>query len=133
MTTHRRTFEGVPMELGAARSWFRKLLDGHPCADDAELIVTELAANAIHHTASGARAGTFHVAITLTERRLMVSVTDEGSPRAPQVQHASADSITGRGLDIVQTLAHQVAIIGDDQGRTVTAELQLPHQDTTAR
>ncbi len=78
MTTHCHTFQGVPEELGATRAWLRRLLDAHPCADDAELIISELATNAILHTASGDPLGTFHVVAVLTDHVLSISVTDGG-------------------------------------------------------
>jgi anti-sigma regulatory factor (Ser/Thr protein kinase) len=100
MTPHRRTFRGAPEELGSARAWLRKLLGGHPCADDAELILSELATNALRHTTSGAQTGSFLVTLTRAD-----------------------------GLDIVTALADDIAVGGNHHGRTVTALLLIPHHE----
>ncbi|MEV6547625.1 ATP-binding protein [Streptomyces sp. NPDC051597] len=124
MPTHGRTFPGNPQELSAARRWTRATLDGHPHADDAALIVTELGTNALAHTVSGDGGGTFHVALTVSERTITITVTDAGGTEtAPEVQHPPLDSTHGRGLALVTALADSVTIQGDDSGRTVTAEL----------
>ncbi|MEZ0092682.1 ATP-binding protein [Streptacidiphilus sp. EB129] len=110
MTTHRRAFRGVPEVLGAARAWLRRLLDGHPCADDAKLIVSELAANAIRHTASGDQTGTFHVALPSPTTKAVrapcgfsapgptaSTVVDSPSPlRLPTVSRSVAITTAGR-------------------------------------
>jgi hypothetical protein len=44
---------GFPEEVSRARRWTRDILAGSPLAEDAELIVSELSANAVLHTASG--------------------------------------------------------------------------------
>ncbi|MEV6212875.1 ATP-binding protein [Kitasatospora sp. NPDC051914] len=129
MTTHRRIFAGHPQELSAVRGWTRKLLDNHPRADDAELIVSELSTNALQHSRSGREAGWFEVALTLAARGVAITVTDGGTSRSiPSAQHAATDSTHGRGLDIVSALADRFAISGDHRGRAVTAELFLPRQ-----
>ena len=132
MTTHRRTFRGIPEELGTARAWLRGLLDRHPCADDAELIVSELAANAILHTASGDPHGTFHVVVVLSEHVLSISVTDDGkTDTVPTIGQPGPEATAGRGLGMVSALATHVEIRPGTHGRTVTAELLMP--DTSPR
>lgn len=123
---------GCPEEVGRVRRWVREILSGTPCADDAALIVSELGTNALRHTASAETGGTFQVILTVHLGTVTVAVTDEGTKlHSPEVQQAGAEATHGRGLDIVQILAHQVAITGDHLGRTIAAELQL--QDTPAR
>ena len=132
MTTHCHTFRGVPEELGAARAWLRGLLDRHPCADDAELIVSELAANAILHTASGDPHGTFHVVVALSEHVLSISVTDDGkTDTVPTIGQPGPEATGGRGLGMVSALAAHVEIRPGAHGRTVTAE--LPRSDTSPK
>ncbi|MCC9311709.1 ATP-binding protein [Kitasatospora sp. RB6PN24] len=129
MTTHRRTVAGHPRELSAVRGWVRKLLTNHPRAEEAELIVSELSTNAFRHTESGSRTGTFEVALTLAQRGVAITVTDQGtSTSSPRIQRPADDSTRGRGLDIVSTLADRFTISGDHRGRAVTAELWLPRQ-----
>lgn len=130
---------GSPEEVARARRWTRDVLRGSPCADDAELIVSELTANAVLHTSSGdgaagsaeaagggaaGDAGTFHVSVAVSAAVVSISVTDSGGTKtAPTVEHPGADDIHGRGLAMVAALAHHVETRGDRHGRTVTAHL----------
>ncbi|MGN5379211.1 ATP-binding protein [Streptomyces lasalocidi] len=124
MPTHRRTFPGDPQELRAARNWIRTTLDGHPHSENAALIVTELGTNALMHTASGDAAGTFRVAVTVSELTITIAVTDSGHTKtAPGVQHPPLNATHGRGLGMVAALADSVMVQGNESGRTVTAEL----------
>ncbi|MFE3248208.1 hypothetical protein [Streptomyces sp. NPDC059209] len=43
------------------------------------------------------------------------------------MEHAEKEALRGRGLDIVNSLAHNVSIHGTGQGFTVTAELISHH------
>ncbi|MGW1275794.1 ATP-binding protein [Streptomyces tsukubensis] len=117
-------------EVSRARRWTRDILRGSPMAEDAETIVSELSANAVLHTASGRDYGTFHLALALSPRVVALSVTDAGTPDAvPKIGHPTEDAIHGRGLDIVNTLAHRLVILDGTQGRTITAELFAgPHR-----
>src|SRR5437763_2356131 len=69
---------GFPEEVSRARRWTRDILRGSPLADDAELIVSELSTNAILHTASGMRSGSFHLALAVSSQVVALSVMDEG-------------------------------------------------------
>ncbi|GHD38203.1 ATP-binding protein [Streptomyces galbus] len=115
---------GFPEEVSRARRWTRDILRGSPLAEDAELIVSELSANAILHTASGREAGGFHLAVAVTPQVVAVSVTDDGGTRtAPKIEHQDQEAEHGRGLGMVSALAHRVVVHDSDQGHTVTAEL----------
>lgn len=46
-------FPGEAASIGEVRHFVGGLLTGWPCADDARLVATELATNAVQHTASG--------------------------------------------------------------------------------
>ncbi|MFC0599510.1 ATP-binding protein [Streptomyces palmae] len=120
-------------EVTRARHWTRDILSGHPCADDAELIVGELGANALVHTTSGGDTGSFHITLSLSPQAVTVSVTDAGGhPDQPQATQAAEDDTHGRGLSIVMTLACRLNITGNQHGRTVTAELHSPAEGATA-
>jgi anti-sigma regulatory factor (Ser/Thr protein kinase) len=113
-----------PEEVSRARRWTRDILRGSPLADDAELIVSELSANAILHTASGLEAGSFHLALAVSRQVIALSVTDGGGTgTAPKVEHQDDEAEHGRGLGMVTALAHRVVIHGSKAGHTVTAEL----------
>jgi len=115
---------GHPEEVGRARRWTRDILRDSPCVDDAELIVSELGSNALLHTASGDATSTFHISLALSDRVVSISVTDCGGTKtSPQAEQADNDDTHGRGLAMVNALAHQVETHGDHEGRTVTAHL----------
>ncbi|GAA2905990.1 ATP-binding protein [Streptomyces mexicanus] len=115
---------GFPEEVSRARRWTRDILRGSPLAEDAELIVSELSANAILHTASGREYGSFHLAVAVSTQVVAVSVTDDGgTATAPKVEHQDQDAEHGRGLGMVSAIAHRVIVHDSDQGHTVTAEL----------
>jgi anti-sigma regulatory factor (Ser/Thr protein kinase) len=110
--------------VSRARRWTRDILRGSPLAEDAELIVSELSANAILHTASGREYGSFHLVVAVSAQVVAVSVTDDGgTATAPKVEHQDHDAEHGRGLGMVSAIAHRVVVHDSDQGHTVTAEL----------
>ncbi|WP_395572765.1 ATP-binding protein [Streptomyces sp. BK79] len=115
---------GFPEEVSRARRWTRDILRGSPLADDAELIVSELSANAVLHTASGMQTGSFHLALAVSPQGVALSVTDEGGTgTAPKVEHQDDQAEHGRGLGMVSALAHRVVVYDSHGGYTVTAEL----------
>jgi len=118
------TCPGFPEEVSRARRWTRDILRGSPLAEDAELIVSELSANAILHTASGLTSGSFHLALAVSTQVIALSVTDDGGAgTAPKVEHQGQEAEHGRGLGMVSVIAHRVVIHDSDSGHTVTAEL----------
>ncbi|WP_405657858.1 ATP-binding protein [Streptomyces sp. RK9] len=119
------TFPGLPEEVSRARRWTRDILGSSPLAEDAELIASELSANAILHTASGRLTGSFHLALAVSAQVIALSVTDGGSAggTAPKVEHPDEEAVHGRGLGMVSALAHRVVVRNSDGAHTVTAEL----------
>ncbi|MER6130759.1 ATP-binding protein [Streptomyces sp. NPDC001815] len=118
------TCPGFPEEVSRARRWTRDILRGSPLADDAAVIVSELSANAILHTASGRQPGSFHLALAISPQMIALSVTDDGGTgQAPKLEHQDQEAEHGRGLGMVNALAHRVVIHDNDGGHTVTAEL----------
>lgn len=115
---------GFPEEVSRARRWTRDILRGSPLAEDAELIVSELSANAILHTASGHQSGSFHLAVAVSAQVVAVSVTDDGGTgTAPKVERQDQDSEHGRGLGMVSAIAHRVVVHATEAYHTITAEL----------
>ncbi|MEU3887156.1 ATP-binding protein [Streptomyces sp. NPDC029041] len=118
------TCPGFLEEVSRARRWTRDILRGSPLADDAELIVSELSANAILHTASGTASGSFHLALAVSPQVVALSVTDAGgTSMSPKVEHQGQDAEHGRGLGMVTALAHRVVVHNSQAGHTITAEL----------
>ncbi|MCX4738573.1 ATP-binding protein [Streptomyces antibioticus] len=115
---------GFPEEVSRARRWTRDILHGSPLADDAELIVSELSANAILHTASGRESGSFHLTVAVSAQVVALSVTDDGGTgTAPKIEHQNQDAEGGRGLGMVSALAHRIVVHQSQAGHTITAEL----------
>lgn len=119
-----QTFPAQPEQVGQARKSLARVLDGCPAAEDAITCLSELAANAVTHSRSAQRSGTFTVRAGLIPAgRLRVEVTDQGGP---WIQPAATDDQHGRGLLIVRSLARHLGISGDHDGRTVWFELTCP-------
>ncbi|MEV7785169.1 ATP-binding protein [Streptomyces sp. NPDC088106] len=115
---------GFPEEVSRARRWTRDILRGSPLAGDAELIVSELSANAILHTASGLESGRFYLTLAVSSQVIALSVTDDGgAPTGPKIEDQTEEAEHGRGLSMVGAIAHRVVVHNSDGGHTVTAEL----------
>jgi anti-sigma regulatory factor (Ser/Thr protein kinase) len=86
--------------------------------DDAVLLLSELVTNAALHARTE-----IMVRIELRPECLRLAVTD-GSPRQPVVRRYSDQATTGRGLNLIITLARRWGIDPHpDGGKTVWAEL----------
>ncbi|SEE84838.1 Histidine kinase-like ATPase domain-containing protein [Streptomyces sp. 2131.1] len=86
--------------------------------DTAELMLTELATNALRH-GKGCEIG---VRIFFRDDRLVIEV-DDGSPARPQLRHAQPDDEGGRGLFLVESLAAEWGVSPD--GTTTWCRLPL--------
>ncbi|MGW2327416.1 ATP-binding protein [Streptomyces sp. NPDC001700] len=97
---------------------------GHPAlVDDAELIVAELAGNAVRHGRVPGRL--FLLDLTLTATSLRIAVADPKGERLPEPRQPSPDATHGRGLLIVTTLAARWGICERTVGKEIWAELDL--------
>jgi serine phosphatase RsbU (regulator of sigma subunit) len=86
-------------------------------ADDAALVVSELVTNALLH--GGGHSG---VEVSATDDGLRIAVRDRS--RVPPVMgHASNESLTGRGVRVVATLATRWGAEVEDDGKVVWAEV----------
>jgi hypothetical protein len=74
-----RTFPGRPEQISRVRALLAHFLDGFPTTDDALLLASELATNAINHSASGKPAGTFTIRARRCGNCLNVEIEDQGS------------------------------------------------------
>jgi anti-sigma regulatory factor (Ser/Thr protein kinase) len=80
---------------------------GHPCGDDAVLLVSELFGNSVQHSSSGRPGETVTVTVTARAGAVRVEVTDRSGPGAPELRPAGDDAEAGRGLGLVAGLAAQ--------------------------
>jgi serine/threonine-protein kinase RsbW len=96
-----RIFPGHPAQVAEARAFVAAALAGCPARETLLTCASELAANAIAHTASGA-GGVFAVEVTRpVEGRAVVAVSDAGGPGEPVVRDADELAEAGRGLALV--------------------------------
>lgn len=121
----RRSFPGTPIGVTAVRRWLATILDPtDPVTLDAVLVIAELATNAVRHTASGERGGTFDVACFTQQRAVLIEVRDSGTPAAaPHQPPPTLTGTSGRGLAIVDALAASWGVTRTPPGRTVWAEI----------
>jgi anti-sigma regulatory factor (Ser/Thr protein kinase) len=120
-----KTFPGRADQVGEARLFLRRLLDGCPIADDAVLIASELCANAALHSRSHELNGWFGVRAEVHSGDfLWLEVEDQGGAW----DEGKDDDDRPHGLEIVRS------IVGDDNwgidgdgtsGHVVWARLDL--------
>ncbi len=118
----RRSFPGRPDQVAVARDFIRRTLGSVPVADEAVLLVSELATNALQHTATGA-GGTFDVTVVVRDGSALIAVTDNGAERKPLAVSVGPEAEAGRGLDLVDIIADRWGHSGGRHGRTVWFEL----------
>lgn len=118
-----QTYPGLPSMVPAIRAYVRGLLDGSPRTSDAELVVSELAANFLRHTVSGAPGGEVSVVVALRPGWARIAVTDAGAG-AWKPPDAALDAVSeyGRGLFIVEQTADKVGHDITECGQTMWAE-----------
>ena len=127
----RRVFPGRPDQVGQARRFVARALDGCPAADDAVLCVSELASNAIQHTRSG-QGGQFQVLVWRGRTSACVAVIDDGAGHGPAPRSPGPGDLaeSGRGLPVVADLAaawgHQELGPAGLPGRAVWFQLIWP-------
>jgi PAS domain S-box-containing protein len=116
------SFQAEPEALAPMRSMLRRWLT-HSGGGEFEIteIVTacgEAATNAIEH-AGGAGAVPFVVSGRLRDRRVEISVRDQGAWRPPR------EGDHGRGLSLIETLMDSVDVVPSDEGTTVRMTRRL--------
>ena len=115
-----------PVSVRAARVFVRDVLDGSERCQDCELLVSELATNAILHATSA-----FLIEVQYDGDIIRVDVIDE-SPRLPVVKAYAPDAITGRGLQIVDTVADRWGVDQSSIGKSVWFEIDARERDHRA-
>ena len=65
---------------------------GHPCGDDAALLVSELFGNSILHSRSGAAGGAVTVAVSAGHGLVRVEVSEWGGHGVPELYAAGRDA-----------------------------------------
>lgn len=83
--------------------------------EDVALVASELVTNAVR-----AGAATIDLVITVTTRRVELTVEDDAGGW-PVVLHVDDEAVNGRGLDMVQQLSDRLTVTPLAAGKRVTA------------
>ncbi|WP_203982983.1 ATP-binding protein [Sphaerisporangium rufum] len=134
------TLAGRVEEVGAARAFARRLLDGNPLLEPVLLVVSELVTNSVEHSGSGRPGGTITLYLLHVGTRVRVEVRDDGADGVPSVRPAgwpavpepagSLDELDvgGRGLRLVTAVAACWGFTAGRRETTTWAELTPDHE-----
>ncbi|WP_116246862.1 ATP-binding protein [Nocardiopsis sp. FIRDI 009] len=110
-TIIRHTFDGTTHAARHARAWARHRLEalGVEPPTDLELILSELATNAVAHSHSGDPGGTLAVRLKVYPDRVRVEVRDAGplTGRTPTRRTPPLTAQHGRGLLLVDAFSRK--------------------------
>lgn len=87
------TLAGEPSSVSLARAQTRRFTGDTPRTEDVELIVSELATNAVRHSASRHNGGEYELRLEARPGRLRIEVVDQGEP--------TRSAPAGRGEEVV--------------------------------
>jgi anti-sigma regulatory factor (Ser/Thr protein kinase) len=118
-----RTYSAEPAQVGWARRALMHALGDHPFVDDATLIASEFATNAILHSASR-DGGKFTLRAEIHPGYVRVEVEDAGGPWNP-ARHSDGRP---HGFDVTEAIAGpgNWGIRGDATARVAWAVLGTP-------
>jgi anti-sigma regulatory factor (Ser/Thr protein kinase) len=104
----------------AAPRTARRLLDDvmqlWDCDDPAHvaaLLTSELVTNVVRHARTD-----LLLEVSLRESLLRIAATDD-DPTLPELRRAGPDAVSGRGLYLIDTLAHAWGVVPRENGKTV--------------
>ncbi|GAB2444281.1 SpoIIE family protein phosphatase [Streptosporangium sandarakinum] len=116
------TLDPDPRSAARARRLVRATLSEwrlDPIADATELMISELVTNAIKH-------GSGTVEVRLLRGPSLVCEVADRSPARPVMREAGSDDDTGRGLHLINWLAHRWGTRPTPDGKIVWVEQRLP-------
>lgn len=118
-----RCLPGLPASVTEARRFVTAYLHDLPSeiVDRAELVVSELATNALKHTQSGQPGGMLWVTVTLFDAATRISVTDQGAPTEPVATLPDGCAEGGRGLLLMAMMVKDWGHHREGSHRTVWA------------
>ncbi|MBS2545503.1 ATP-binding protein [Catenulispora sp. NL8] len=121
------TCPGHAEHLSDVRKFILKVLGDVPGVDVAELVASELAGNAIVHSASGGPGGSFTLHVEVLADRWLIRVDDAGGVTEPRVRCAdSGKDESGRGLALVSAVSLEWGVVGGCDARSVWAAVPIP-------
>jgi anti-sigma regulatory factor (Ser/Thr protein kinase) len=113
-------FLPVPLAIRAARRFVDRTLTGWGEPDvreDAAIVVSELATNAVRHAVSP-----FRVTVSRRGGTVRISVRDAGSG-LPEIRRPAAETTNGRGLALVAALCSSWGVDRASDGKVVWADV----------
>ena len=125
------TIPGRPERVAQARAFVTQSL-GDRCAsaDTAVLLTSELVTNSLQHSDSGRDGGTITITLIAIPGGIRAEVIDEGGATVPALYPGPPGSPeltdSGRGLQLVDTLAARWSYSRDEAGTVTWFELDLP-------
>jgi len=128
---HSRSFPARPDQVREARRFLAGILDGCPAADDAILVLSELASNAVLHSESRERSGTFTVTANVCKGQYVrIEAHDDGG----RWNQCASNGDRPHGLDIIAILATASGVSAHPlTGRIAWATLDWQGRSTRAR
>ncbi|HXZ64149.1 MAG TPA: ATP-binding protein [Streptosporangiaceae bacterium] len=132
-----RVLPGAPESATVARRLAQELLgDGHPAADTAMLLVSELVTNSVLHSQSRRPGATVTVALCAGPSSVLIQVRDDGGPSEPRLLTtkgpAAAGAEHGYGLLLVDALAETWGTLSTTGGRVTWCRLAVDQRDEGA-
>ncbi|MGH8888334.1 MAG: ATP-binding protein [Acidothermaceae bacterium] len=112
---------GVPSSVSAARHFVVEILEAAGASDQswpAVQVISELATNAVVHAST-----TFVVRVRVEASAVRVAVTDKRPAAFAAKRRFSADTTTGRGLRLVESLSRTWGVDSDEASKTVWSEI----------
>ncbi|WP_329085411.1 ATP-binding protein [Streptosporangium sp. NBC_01469] len=124
-------FPATPDQVRPARTFVTEVLgNDHPLHDDAVLLTSELAANAVEHSGGPHDAGPadppreFVVTVAFLPHGVLITVQDSGISEIPCTRNSGPDATGGRGLMLVNSLAARWGFQRDSAGTLIWFELE---------
>ncbi|WP_436760961.1 ATP-binding protein [Streptosporangium sp. V21-05] len=133
-------FPATRDQVRLARNFVAEILGGdHPLRDDAMLLTSELATNAVEHSNTpledrpsdpepsdaepSDRPREFVVTVAFLPHGVIITVQDTGSTQIPRTRNSGLDATGGRGLVLVNDLAARWGFHRDPTGTVIWFEL----------
>lgn len=111
VTTYEQEFPGTPEAVARVREWAAGLVSHTGREAEIVLAISEMAANAVLHSMSGAPGGTFVARITIVGSTVTLVLIDQGPLLIPRPRRPVEES--GRGLPLVAEVSSAFARHGN--------------------
>lgn len=119
------TLPGEERSVANGRRFVRETLGArHPALEKVALGVSELATNAIMHSASG-DGGEITIGLVAAGPLVRAEVTNDGTMTTKPCVRRDADAESGRGILIVEALADSWGVVAQGGRTTVWAEFRV--------